>query len=86
MPSRHRGEEEEQLYPYLTLALEGVKRPALHPDRFTSLEETRYPLHSRLSGPHSNQGLNSDHAAPNESLYLLHFAFRHLFVNFLLNA
>ena len=81
MLSRHRGEEEGLLYPYSALALEGVKRPALRPGRFTSWEETRYPLHMRSSGPHSHQRLNSDHAAPNKSFYQLHFALRHLFVN-----
>lgn len=81
MHSRHSGEEEVHLNPYSTLALEGDKRSALRPGRFNALEETRYPLHRRLCGPHAHQGLNPDHATPNESLYRLLFDLRHLFVN-----
>jgi hypothetical protein len=81
MHSRHSGEEELYFYPYPTLMLEGDKRSALRPGRFTSLEETLYPLYRRLCGPHAHQGLNPDHAAPNESLYRLRFDLRHLFVN-----
>ena len=81
MLSRHREEEEVQLHPYSTLALEGVQGPELRPGRFTSPEEIRYPLHRMLSGPHSHQCLNSDHATPNVSLYRLHFALRRFFVN-----
>ena len=50
VPCRHWGEAQVQLYPYLTLVLEGVGRSTSCPGNFTYRKETQYPLHRRLVG------------------------------------
>jgi len=44
---------EVQLHPFLILVVDGGTRLTSGPGRFTPGKEPRYPLNTRLGGPHS---------------------------------
>jgi hypothetical protein len=72
LQTRHKGEEEVQLYPFSTVVLEWDGWSAPRPVHFTNREDTLYPWYRWLGGPQGwsgwkivpHQGLNTGPSSP----------------------